>query len=57
MATYEAVAHRLGFPVTRSFAKKIAIVGAMVANRWSTDYLGRLVEVEPEDEFVPGGYL
>lgn len=56
--THEVAAHRLGFPITRKIAQKVAIVGAMVANRWSTEYLGKLSEVEyVEEDWSPGGYL
>lgn len=53
MTIHEAVAHHSDS--TRMFAKRLKLFGAIVANRWSTDYLATQVveEVPAQEEYVP----
>lgn len=60
MTIQGVTAHRMTFPNTRLFAKRVAVFGAIVANKISSDYLqAQMAPEEPEEEFVPntGYYL
>ncbi|AEJ94158.1 hypothetical protein THIBAULT_50 [Mycobacterium phage Thibault] len=51
------IAHRLTFPVTRQFARRVLVASAVVTNRLTAEYLDEHLEPIKEPEPLLGMYL